>query len=33
MQLLCQMMPEATVDGYLWFVYSGKVQRVQPNKK
>ena len=28
MQLLRQMMPDATVDGYLWFVYSGKVQRV-----
>ena len=28
MNLLRQMSPEAKVEGYLWFVYSGKVQRV-----
>lgn len=28
MHLLKEMMPDATVDGYLWFVYTGKVQRV-----
>lgn len=28
MKLLSEMNPEAQVDGYLWFVYSGKVHRV-----
>ncbi len=28
MQLLQQMSPQAQVEGYLWFVYSGKVERV-----
>lgn len=28
MQLLQQMSPKAQVEGYLWFVYSGKVERV-----
>lgn len=30
MRLLSQMLPEARVEGYLWFVYSGKVSPVSP---
>lgn len=32
MQLLGQMSPQAQVEGYLWFVYSGKVERVGDKK-
>lgn len=30
MELLTAMYPEAAVEGYLWYVYSGRVQRVTP---